>query len=263
MTFSLSLINSLLLPFCILTVLNFWQTSRNTTLSCQAPVAFSPPATLELSGSATPAPRHLALLLRLGLEGVRQRQRHSRRGFPQINSPQPSSPTWCLLNSVTPPPPPLAGLLVTRVTEEDQDALFFFDILSGKGLNWGAISPSDKSRESFPLFVLVFIYNLFNLMIIYLHIDLWQVSEIFITGMFTFSVFVVYSSRRILRCVLLLWRRQPKAELSGLVTRFKTCLTILYGISNVTFCQYNSQRTCMPFLHRSTLGWTLQRDLWR
>lgn len=105
MTFSLSLINSLLLPFCILTVLNFWQTSRNTTLSCQAPVAFSPPATLELSGSATPAPRHLALLLRLGLEGVRQRQRHSRRGFPQINSPQPSSPTWCLLNSVTPPPP--------------------------------------------------------------------------------------------------------------------------------------------------------------
>lgn len=42
-----SLIKSLLLFFCILTVLNFRQTPRKATLSCQTTVAFPPPVTLK------------------------------------------------------------------------------------------------------------------------------------------------------------------------------------------------------------------------
>lgn len=137
--FPLSLIHSVLLSFCILTVLNFWQTSRSTKLSCPAAVVFSPtatPVTVWPSSPSPPAPnpRRFSPGPGLGPEGATQR--HLRRGFPQ-----PSSPTRCLLKSGTPP----WGLLVSWVAEEERDAAFFSgsDILSWKWLNRGTKCQSD------------------------------------------------------------------------------------------------------------------------
>lgn len=113
----------------------------------------------------------------------------------------------------------------------------------------------DQSREPFPLFVLVFIYNSFPLLIIYLHIDLWQVSEIFITGMFFLCLLVILQDGNRDRFYCCGEDNQKQnfviaKVLSGLVNRFKNCLTILYGIY-VRFCQYNNKERCMPFLQWS------------
>lgn len=161
----------------------------------------------------------------------------------RLTPPQPSNQTWCLLDSVTPPLPPLSPSATWSGprqsswlpgSQKKSRTLFFSGgrILSRKGLNW------DKSRESFPLFVLVFIYNLFTLLIIYLHNDLWQVSEIFIIGMFFLFVFVCWSffKMEIKTCFTAVVKTTNSRALSlqkvlsGLVNRFKTCLTVLYGI---------------------------------
>ena len=115
-------------------------------------------------------------------------------------------------------------------------------------------SQSDKSQGFLPLFVPVFIHNLLTQLIIYLHIDLWQVSEIFITGMFFFCLSVILQDRNqdvfffcgedfsdhrhIHHCsrpILFSSRKENQWNqkqnvliakvFTGLVRRFKTCLT--------------------------------------
>lgn len=97
---SLCLIWSLLLStLCILAVLNFWPTSRNTTQSCPATAVLSHPATLVTVWPSRPSPPAPSLILRpqsrsRPRSGRRhaKKQRHSRQ---EGNLPQPSRPTWC------------------------------------------------------------------------------------------------------------------------------------------------------------------------
>ena len=214
-SFPLNLICSL----CILTVLNFWQTSRNIWQSCPAAAAFSPPATLVSVWPSDPSPRHLTSLLR-----PRPRPRSGRShaetetlwmgrslDLTPPNLAVPPGAYWTLWPSPFPPPPPppkrymawpLAGHLVTWVAEEEQDALFFSgsDNLSWKGLNWGAKCVTNHGNLFPYSYYLVFIYTWFTLLVIYLHIDLWQVSEIFINGMFFFCVCWSFFNMEIKTC---------------------------------------------------------------
>lgn len=87
---------------CLLSVLNFWQTTRNAEQSCPAEEAFSPLATLVTVWPSSPillAPNH-AGPAQTSVWKQSCRHRHTGRGFPQFSSPPPSSPTGCLLGSV-------------------------------------------------------------------------------------------------------------------------------------------------------------------
>ncbi|TDH09118.1 hypothetical protein EPR50_G00083370 [Perca flavescens] len=122
--------------------------------SCPAAVAFSPPATLVTvwpinPRSPAPNPHRSIPGSGLGPVGVMQRQRDTLDwGSLSFTTPPQPSIHLVRIGLCDPPPPPptplsanmvrpSAGLLVTWVAKEEQDALLFSgsDILSRKGLN--------------------------------------------------------------------------------------------------------------------------------
>lgn len=242
-SFSLNLIYCLLLSLCTLTVLNIWQTSRNTTLSWSGTVAFSPPATLVTvwpSSPSPPAPNLAAPALASASarkESCRDRDTldgGSRNLTPLNLAVQPGA-YWTLW--ILPKPyctwsgPRQASWLPGSQTKSRklssplEAASYRRSELRCKKCQ------SDKSRESSPLFVSVFIYNLFTLLIIYLRIDLW---DIYYWNVFFFCVCWSFFKMEIkFYCCGEENQKQnfyTAKALSGLENRFKTGLTILYGI---------------------------------
>lgn len=125
---------------CLLSVLNFWQTTRNTEQSCPAAEAFSPLATLITVWPSSPillAPNHAGpaqtSVWKQSCRDTDTLDGGSLSLAPLHQAVQPGA-YWALWSHWALHCPAVAGLLVTWVVEEEQDASFISgsDLLSWK-----------------------------------------------------------------------------------------------------------------------------------